>query len=521
MKTPSRGTGIRLKFALIVASILLLSTVATSLVMSRRQNDTLRESLLAKGRSLGAYVAKLSWEPLLTGEGTQLDGIVGDVTKAEADVVWAVVTDAEGAALTSPAVSVNRNAPGVEAALGSIGKELDLRGTMEALRERLRLAELDVPVVLGERTIGHLHMALSEAGIRAATGRTVAFVVLVNLANAVGLGLLVVLALQRIVIRPLGGEPAHVAEVARRVADGEVDFAIPTGQGDERSAMAGLRQMLERLREVATQVRSASSSVASAAGQVASSAQAMSSGTSEQAASVEETTSSLEEMTASINSNADNSRTMEQAARKGAKDADQAGKAVVETVGQMKTIADKISIIEEIAYQTNLLSLNAAIEAARAGDHGRGFAVVAAEVRKLAEKSQAAAKEISALAGTSVGVAERSGSLLAELVPSIRRTAELVEEVAATSAQQASGVSQINKAMASVDQVTQRNAAAAEELSSTAEEMTSQAQALQELIAFFKTGSEPAVAAVAPAARRPALPRPAAALEAEAGFRRF
>ena len=169
----------------------------------------------------------------------------------------------------------------------------------------------------------------------------------------------------------------------------------------------------------------------------------------------------------------------------GATDAEESGRVAQETTVAMKTIAQKISIIEDIAYQTNLLALNAAIEAARAGEHGKGFAVVATEVRKLAERSQGAANEISALAVTSVTVAEKSGQLLAALVPSIRKTAELVQEVAAASREQAQGVTQINQAMSQVDQVTQRTASAAEELASTAEEMTAQAESLKDLVGFF------------------------------------
>jgi methyl-accepting chemotaxis protein len=191
-------------------------------------------------------------------------------------------------------------------------------------------------------------------------------------------------------------------------------------------------------------------------------------------------------MTASITQNRDHSRQMEQMALKGARDAEESGRVVKETVGAMSSIAEKVSIIEEIAYQTNLLALNAAIEAARAGEHGKGFAVVATEVRKLAERSRTAAKEISELATSSVKVATRSGHLLEELVPAIRKTANLVQEVVAASTEQANGVVQMNKAMQHVDQVTQRNASSSEELATTAEELSAQAEALTQLVSYFR-----------------------------------
>jgi methyl-accepting chemotaxis protein len=245
-------------------------------------------------------------------------------------------------------------------------------------------------------------------------------------------------------------------------------------------------------------------------------------------------------MSSSITQNAENSRQTESMAKEGSRNAEEGGKAVMETVAAMRSIAERISIIEEIAYQTNLLALNAAIEAARAGEHGKGFAVVATEVRKLAERAQKAAKEVGTLAGSSVAVAERSGQLIVDLVPAIRKTADLVQEVAAASAEQSSGVAQVSKAMGIVDQVTQRNASAAEELSSTAEEMATQAEALQQLVGFFTVKDDaaqrsrgrgaPSAAASAVQAAAPAVAQPRPALPerprtngapVDGGYKRF
>jgi methyl-accepting chemotaxis protein len=304
--------------------------------------------------------------------------------------------------------------------------------------------------------------------------------------------LVVLIALPVLVIgitltRSITGRVNLIVTRFEDLSRGGLTKRISSGGTDEIGRIAAaFNSLVEKLEGIIGNVRSGSNSIASAAKQVASSSSVLSQGTSEQAASAEETTSSLEEMSASIQQNSENSRQMEQAALKGANEAEESGKAVNHTVDAMKSITQKIEIIDEIAYQTNLLALNAAIEAARAGEHGRGFAVVATEVRKLAERSQAAAKEISSLATDSVKVAEHSGRLLEELVPSIKKTAELVQEVAAASREQSSGVGQINKAMGQVDQVTQRNASSAEELSSTAEELASQSEALLHLMNYFK-----------------------------------
>jgi methyl-accepting chemotaxis protein len=296
-----------------------------------------------------------------------------------------------------------------------------------------------------------------------------------------------------------------MAQAATAIANG--DLTVKVSPQSEKDALgSALSDMAVRLTQTITEIRLGATGLSSASAQVSATSQTLSQGTSEQAASVEETTSSLEQMSASITQNAENSRQTEQLATQGAKAAEESGRTVKDTVAAMRNIAEKVSIIEEIAYQTNLLALNAAIEAARAGEHGRGFAVVATEVRKLAERSQLAAKEIGGLASSSVSVAEKSGRELDELVPAIRKTADLVQEVAAASAEQSSGVGQINKAMTQVDQVTQRNASAAEELASTAEEMASQAEALQQLVSYFRVASLEA----APARLTAALHRPAA-----------
>ncbi|WP_409457151.1 methyl-accepting chemotaxis protein [Pseudomonas oryzihabitans] len=219
----------------------------------------------------------------------------------------------------------------------------------------------------------------------------------------------------------------------------------------------------------------------------------MSQATTEQAASVEETSSSIEQMSASIAQNTENAKVTDGMAGKASREAAEGGQAVGETLVAMKTIADKIGIVDDIAYQTNLLALNAAIEAARAGEHGKGFAVVAAEVRKLAERSQVAAQEIGTVAKGSVALAERAGTLLDQIVPSIGKTSELVQEIAAASEEQSSGASQINQAMLQLNQITQQNASASEELAATAEEMSGQAEQLQRLMGFFHTGETRAV----------------------------
>jgi methyl-accepting chemotaxis protein len=309
----------------------------------------------------------------------------------------------------------------------------------------------------------------------------------------------------------------QVAEEIGNAVDGAMqgDFTqriALDGKAQFHADLCGkFNQLIDTMSGTIREVRAAAEQLTAASGQVSQTSQSLSHSASQQAASVEETTASLQEMNASVKGNAESATVTDGIATKAAKEAQDGGAAVGQTVDAMKAIATKIGIIDDIAYQTNLLALNAAIEAARAGEHGKGFAVVAAEVRKLAERSQVAAQEIGALASNSVGLAEKAGALLSGMVPSIQKTSELVQEIAAASGEQSDGVAQITGAMNHLSGATQQTASASEELSATAEELSAQAEQLQELMSFFRLADDHARAA--PKARaQVAAPVAAAAL---------
>lgn len=469
----------RVTFIILVLVILVAVGLAMALAMIITRGIV---KPLQKGVDFAAQVAQGDLSATVDVYQKDEVGVLADALRTMATNLKTTVSIAEQIAVGDLAVSVQLLSDKDTLGQALTAMVANLKATVK-VAEQISTGDLDVTITkLSDKdTLGQ---ALTDmvANLKAT----------VDIAEKISLGDLAVDINQRsdkdVLAQALEKMVANLqatVRVAEKIAQGDLQVKVNV-LSEKDSLGIALKAMVAQLNKFVAEVKNAAEQVASGSQMLSSSAQEMSQGATEQAASAEEASAAMEQMAANIRQNSDNAAQTEKIALKAAEDAEMGGNAVVETVSAMKDIAERISIIEEIARQTDLLALNAAIEAARAGEHGKGFAVVASEVRKLAERSQTAAGEISRLSGTSVEVAERAGDMLGRIVPDIKKTAELVQEISAASNEQNSGADQINKSIQQLDQVTQQNAATSEETASTAEELNGQADQLQSAINYFK-----------------------------------
>ncbi len=508
---------------LILFLISVLMFGATWYSTTAQKKDGLVINLAGRQRMLSQKMAKEAFfYAQLTEKGQNTSKAEGQIRATMA------VFDKTLAALTSSgAAPVTLNPEGASAQLPAASSEIagqlrTVKGHWDEYRRTLQ-SVIDtkmVPPGLVPQSMTVLKTMNKGVGMLQAESELKVRNLLVSQVIGVGIMafivILVVISIQRRIIGPLHS----FMGLTEAISHGDLTRDVTIKSNDEIGMLAkNLDFMSAKLKEVVGTVIEASENVSNGSRELSSASNMLAQGSIEQAASLEQVSSSMEQMTSNINNSANNAQETERIAASAATNAQEGGQAVAQTVNAMKHIAEKTSIIEDIARQTNLLALNAAIEAARAGEAGKGFAVVAAEVRKLAERSGNAAAEISELSSSSVQVADKAGQMLEALVPDIRRTSELIQEIAAGSNEQNQGANEITKAVHQLDGVVQQTASSSEELASTAEALAGQADELRDAILFFKLGNNSGMASAPPifSPKPQAANRPLAAVAAASG----
>jgi len=436
----------------------------------------------------GAYNQNQTRDALKEGLDKQIDATVNRLTQSLPSTLWNFELDQMDRIVLSEVYAQEVRGIFVfdknNLVLGRITDDQGEIVEAELPSDLVTMKEVPLSFIDGgeENIVGRVVVVVDESAIENLLSQSLLRTIIQIVLMVILLVTVLTILLKRIIICPLN----EVGQTLYKTSQGDLTTVIKTNRSDEiGTLLTSIQTMQEKLVEVVQKIKGNSNQISSAAAQVSQTASSLSNGASLQSSSVEETSASVEEMAASINQNSENAQATDNIAKESASAATDGGDAVSGTVKAMIQIAEKISIIEDISYQTNMLALNAAIEAARAGEHGKGFAVVAAEVRKLAERSQRAASEISDLTDDSVQIAEKAGTLLGKMVPDITKTAELVQEISAASEEQSNGVGQIASAMQQLNNVTQQNAAGSEQLAATAEELKDRSTNLEYVVSFF------------------------------------